>query len=112
MAASAPASAAAASGSSDSAMSEEDAQKRLNVDTSKPMTTIQVRLAEGGRLVARLNESSTVGDLRRYIRLVKPEAPVNFSLHTTFPNKELTDDSTTLKDADVLGAAILMRAKR
>merc|ERR1711988_1689722 len=54
------------------ALSESDAQKQVNVDTSKPMTTLQVRLARGGRLVVKLNESNTVSDLRKYIRLVKP----------------------------------------
>lgn len=93
------------------ALSEAEAQKKVNVDSSKPMTTLQVRLSSGGRLVVKMNESNTISDLRRYIRLVKPEAPVNFSLHTTFPNKELTQDSATLKDAGVLGAAILMRDK-
>ena len=100
-----------ASSSAGPALSEADAQKKVNVDSSKPMTTLQVRLSSGGRMVVKMNESNTISDLRRYIRLVKPEAPVNFSLHTTFPNKELTDDSASLKDAGVLGAAILMRDK-
>jgi len=102
--------AAQASGSS-SALDESEAQKRVNVDTSKPMTTLQVRLASGGRLIVKLNETATVSDLRQYIRLVKPETPSNFSLLTTFPNKEHTDESATLKDAGLLGAAILMRPK-
>jgi len=96
----------------EAALSETEAQKRVNVDTSRPMTNIQIRLADGGRLIAKLNENSTISDLRRYIRLVKPEVPVEFSLHTTFPNKELSDEADTLKDAGVLGAAVLMRAKR
>ena len=75
------------------------------------MTTLQVRLASGGRLIVKLNETNTVSDLRRYIRLVKPETPPTFSLQTTFPNKEHSDDSATLKDAGLLGAAILMRPK-
>ena len=59
----------------------------------------------------KLNETSTVGDLRQYIQLVNPETPTNFSLHTTFPNKEHIDNNATLKDAGLLGAAILMRPK-
>merc|ERR1711988_1409587 len=97
--------------SSSTALDESEAQKRVNVDTSKPMTTLQVRLASGGRLIVKLNETNTVSDLRRYIRLVKPETPPTFSLQTTFPNKEHSDDSATLKDAGLLGAAILMRPK-
>ena len=100
-----------AASSSSPAVSEAEAQKKVNVDSTKPMTTLQVRLSSGGRLVVKMNESNTISDLRRYIRLVKPEAPLSFSLHTTFPNKELAEDSATLKDAGVLGAAILMRDK-
>jgi len=103
-------SSAHASGGS-AALSEADAQKRVNVDTSKTMTTLQVRLMSGGRLIVKLNDSNTISDLRQYIRLLKPDTPPTFSLHTTFPNKEHTDDSATLKDAGLLGAAILMRPK-
>jgi UBX domain-containing protein 1 len=92
------------------ALTDAEAQQKLKVDSSKPLTTIQVRLSTGGRVIVKLNTTNTISDLRRYIRLVRPDAPVNFSLLTTFPNKELTDDTITLKDADVLGAAILMRA--
>ncbi len=102
---------AVSSGESSASISEEEAQKRLNVDTSKPMTTIQVRLSTGGRLVAKLNESNTVSDLRRYVRLVRPDVGANFGLHMTFPNKELSDETQTLKEAGVLGAAVLMRPK-
>jgi len=93
------------------ALSDSEAQKRVNVDNSKPMTTLQVRLSSGDRLIIKLNENSTVGDLRSYIYLVRPNTPENISFHTTFPNKEYSDDSVTLRDAGLLGAAILMRLK-
>jgi len=97
-------------GPTSAAMSPEEAQKKINVDTSKPMTTIQVRLPEtGGRIIVKLNETNLVRDLRLYMRLVRPEVGTSFTLHTTFPNKELTDELETLKDAGVLGAAVLMR---
>ena len=45
-------------------------------------------------------------------RLSRPHlAAANFSLLTTFPNKELTDDSQNLKDAGLINAAILLRMK-
>ena len=37
------------------------------VDPSQPTTQIQVRLGDGQRLIAKLNQNHTVGDLRRYI---------------------------------------------
>jgi UBX domain-containing protein 1 len=34
-----------------------------------------------------------------------------FSLLTTFPNKELTDDSMTIEKAGLANAAVLLRVK-
>ena len=75
----------------------------------------QVRLADGSRLVVKLNHSHTVADLRTYIinarfwsfsiiflmlsdqrlsdNVCRPQySGTPFSLLTTFPNKELTED--------------------
>lgn len=48
---------------------EEAAKKEIPVDASQPSTTIQVRLANGSTIVAHLNHSHTVGDLRRFITM-------------------------------------------
>lgn len=90
--------------------SEEAAKKEVSVDGSQPSTTIQVRLADGSALVARLNHSHTVADLRRYITIARPQyAASSFSLHTTFPRKELSDDAQSVQAAGLLNAAILQR---
>ena len=45
-------------------------------------------------------------------RLSRPHlAGVSFSLLTTFPNKELTDDSVTIEKAGLVNAAVLLRIK-
>ncbi|KAJ3305017.1 hypothetical protein HDV03_002099 [Kappamyces sp. JEL0829] len=41
----------------------------VTVDASQPVTSIQVRLGDGTRLVAKFNHSHTVGDLRRFVAL-------------------------------------------
>lgn len=51
----------------DQAANEAQAKKELNVDTSKPTTTLQIRLADGSTVKAQFNLSHTVADLRRYI---------------------------------------------
>lgn len=48
---------------------EEAAKKQVSIDASQPSTTIQVRLSDGSTIVARLNHSHTVADLRRYITM-------------------------------------------
>jgi len=96
----------------DPAAAEADAKKEAKVDESQPTTNIQVRLADGSRLVVRLNQSQTVGHLRNYVCTARSQyASVPFGLHTTFPNKEHTDNSQTIKDAGLLGAAVLQRLK-
>ncbi|XP_040571347.1 NSFL1 cofactor p47 [Lepeophtheirus salmonis] len=92
--------------------SEGKASEQIKVDDAQPSTSLQVRLSNGTRLVVKLNNTHTVSDLRRYITIARPEyASTSFSLQTTFPNKELINDSETLETAGLLGAAILLRPK-
>jgi UBX domain-containing protein 1 len=40
---------------------------RFEVDSSQPVTSIQIRLADGTRLVSRMNLTHSVGDIRQFI---------------------------------------------
>lgn len=51
----------------DQAANESQAKKQLNLDTTKPITTIQIRLADGSSVRAQFNLTHTISDLRRYI---------------------------------------------
>jgi len=71
-----------------------------------------VRLIDGSRIVVKLNHTHTVGDLRSYIATARPQySGAPFTLLTTFPSKELTEDSVTIADGQLLNAAVLQRAK-
>jgi len=101
-----------ADASMDPKQAEAAAEAAAKVDPSKPMASIQVRLADGSRLVVKLNHSHTVADLRTYIINARPQySGTPFSLLTTFPNKELTEDGQTLSEAGLVGAAVLQRLK-
>lgn len=78
------------------------------VNEAKPSTSIQIRLADGTRLVTKFNHDSTVGDIRNVVRNARPNTG-NFNLMTTFPNKVLSDDNTTIADAKLLNAVIVQR---
>lgn len=102
---------AAATPESNSA-NEATAKDRFKVNEAEPVTTIQVRLNDGSRLVVRMNVNRTVGDLREYVTLARPHlAAVPFNLMTTFPNKVLEDDSADIKSAGLMNAAVLLRPK-
>lgn len=41
----------------------------VEVDNNQPVTSMQIRLGDGTRMVTRFNHSHTVGDLRNVVRL-------------------------------------------
>ncbi|CAD5117720.1 DgyrCDS6467 [Dimorphilus gyrociliatus] len=87
-----------------------DSVRKPEVDPSKPTTNIQIRLANGSRLIAKLNTSHTVGDLKDFVRSERQEyAEANFVLMTTFPNKVYSEEDKTLEEAGLLGSAMTQR---
>eukprot|EP00800_Vazella_pourtalesii_P006716 TRINITY_DN18808_c0_g1_i1.p1 TRINITY_DN18808_c0_g1~~TRINITY_DN18808_c0_g1_i1.p1 ORF type:complete len:369 (-),score=104.66 TRINITY_DN18808_c0_g1_i1:915-2021(-) len=83
----------------------------LVVDPSLPVTTLQVRLADGTRLTQKFNHTHTIADLRLFISCKTAQTEKVFVIMTTFPNKELTDDSLTLSQANLLNAVVVQRFK-
>ncbi|RKP08563.1 ubiquitin-related domain-containing protein [Thamnocephalis sphaerospora] len=79
------------------------------VDESQPVTTLQIRLADGSRQVARFNHDHTVGQLRQFVIAASSTASRPFVLQTTFPPRELKDDAQTLKEAGLLNSVIMQR---
>lgn len=103
---------AAAANPADNAQNEKSAAAELALDESQPVTTLQIRLADGSRLTARFNQTHTVENVRQYVVRARPQyAAQNFALLTTFPSKELTEGGQSLKDAGLLNAAIMQRLK-
>ncbi|KNE70457.1 hypothetical protein AMAG_14585 [Allomyces macrogynus ATCC 38327] len=80
----------------------------FEVDPTQPTTSVQVRLADGTRLVGKFNHAHTVGDLRQFVRRARPQQRA-FSLNTTFPMKELTEDTATLAEAGLLNAVVVQK---
>lgn len=76
----------------DQTANESQAKKQLNVDESKPTTTLQIRLADGTSVKAQFNLTHTI-DLRQYITTYPLKITVNavitfifFVMHTLFLN--------------------------
>ncbi|XP_068602455.1 NSFL1 cofactor p47 [Brachionichthys hirsutus] len=103
---------APATSQGDRAADEAQAGASVAVDASQPLTNIQIRLADGGRLVQRFNYTHRVSDLRQYVVAARPAmAAREFVLMTTFPNMELSDESQTLQQANLLNAVIVQQLK-
>ncbi|OTF76761.1 NSFL1 cofactor p47-like protein [Euroglyphus maynei] len=90
----------------------ESANAFLRFDSSQPHTRVQIRLADGTRLVPQINTDHLISDLRQYICLARPEYGASqFVLMTTFPNKVIEDESVTIKDAGLSNSSIVQRIK-
>ncbi|KAI9513224.1 hypothetical protein F5148DRAFT_1273174 [Russula earlei] len=79
---------------------------RFSVDQTKPTTSVQVRLADGTRMVARVNLTHTVGDLRTRVLKTMRRA---YTLGTTFPNRMLDNDSMTIDAAGLRNSVVVQR---
>ena len=84
----------------------------LKVNDGQAVATVQIRLHDGKTMKVKLNHSHTVADLRRFVLTARPDlAGRSFSLRTSFPSKELDSDDMNIKDAGLIGAAVLLRLK-
>ncbi|KAK3142371.1 hypothetical protein QOZ80_4BG0345650 [Eleusine coracana subsp. coracana] len=79
------------------------------VDDSLPFTSIQLRLADGTRMVARFNMHHTVGDIRSFIDASRPGGTRPYHLQTGFPPKQLTDPTQTVEQAGLANSVIMQK---
>lgn len=82
----------------------------LIVNGELPSTSIQLRLADGTRMVARFNYHHTISDIRAFIDASRPGSPRTYTLQTVgFPPKQLTDVSQTIEDAKLANSVVLQK---
>ncbi|MPC20998.1 NSFL1 cofactor p47 [Portunus trituberculatus] len=71
-----------------------------------------LRMPDGSRLVARMNHTHTVGDIRHFVQTAQPAyITIDFGLMTTFPYAELTNLAQTVSEAKLLNSAIVIKTK-
>jgi len=86
------------------------AAPQVNVDSSQPTTSLQIRLGDGTRLLSRFNHSHTVGDIYNFVNSASTTSRSReYVLQTTFPNKELTDKAQSVKDAGLVNAVVVQK---
>ncbi|KAJ0989576.1 hypothetical protein J5N97_007932 [Dioscorea zingiberensis] len=82
----------------------------LSVDDAMPSTSIQLRLADGTRMVARFNTHHTIADIRAFIDASRPGAARTYQLQTVgFPPKQLTDMAQTIEQAGLANSVVIQR---
>ncbi|XP_005187389.1 NSFL1 cofactor p47 [Musca domestica] len=102
----------ASTSTSDVKSNDDAAKEKLKLDSSAPVTTIQVRLADGTRLAGQFNLTHTVADIQEYIQTARPQyGNRNFILVSSFPTRELTDLAATIDSAGLKNASLMQRLK-
>ncbi|XP_020109281.1 plant UBX domain-containing protein 4-like [Ananas comosus] len=82
----------------------------LSLDAASPSTSIQLRLADGTRMVARFNTTHTVGDIRAFIDASRPGATRTYRLQTVgFPPKQLDDATVTIEEAGIANSVVIQK---
>ncbi|XP_010524491.1 PREDICTED: plant UBX domain-containing protein 5 [Tarenaya hassleriana] len=82
----------------------------LVIDPSAPTTSIQLRLADGTRLVSRFNIHHTVRDVRAFIEASRPGGNRGYQLLTMgFPPKQLADLDQTIEQAGIGNSVVIQK---
>jgi UBX domain-containing protein 1 len=84
----------------------------VSVDESQPTTSLQIRLYDGTRLVAKFNHTNTIADIRNFVEHAKRLPPgKSYDLMTSYPPKVLTDMNQTIRDAGLINAVLVQKLK-
>ncbi|KAJ4842751.1 Plant UBX domain-containing protein 4 [Turnera subulata] len=80
------------------------------VDETQPSTSLQLRLADGTRLVAHFNFHHTINDIRAFIDASRPDSARNYQLQVMgFPPKLLSDVTQTIEQAALANSVIIQK---
>lgn len=90
---------AAAPPAAASSSTSSSAPPSVDIDSSAPTVTLQIRLGDGTRLTSRFNTTHTIGDVYGFVDRASPASTQRpYALMTTFPSKELNDKTSVLGD--------------
>ncbi|KHN32991.1 UBA and UBX domain-containing protein [Glycine soja] len=82
----------------------------LVVDQSLPSTSIQLRLADGTRLISHFNYHHTISDIRAFIDASRPGGRQNYQLQLMgFPPKILADETQTIEQAGLANSVVIQK---
>ena len=79
------------------------------IDSSQPLTNLQIRLLDGTRLTAQFNTTSTISDLYNFITISRPMLTDQFVLQTTFPTKVLERGSRSIEQEGLKNGTVILR---
>lgn len=80
------------------------------VDQTLPSTSIQLRLADGARIISRFNYHHSIRDIRGFIDAARPGGSRTYQLQTVgFPPKLLDDLDQTIEQAGLANSVVIQK---
>ncbi|PON52152.1 UBX domain containing protein [Parasponia andersonii] len=80
------------------------------LDDTRPSTSIQLRLSDGSRTIARFNYHHTISDIRSFVDGSRPGGPRNYQLQVMgFPPKVLSDPTQTIEQAGLANSVVIQK---
>ncbi|XP_075413163.1 UBX domain-containing protein 2A [Tenrec ecaudatus] len=96
-----------------SAVDGEDGVSAVPLDHREPITSVQIWLANGERIIQKFNTSHRVSHVKDFIEKSQgSQRSAPFSLATALPVLRLLDEALTLEEADVHNAVVIQRLQR
>ncbi|XP_028808870.1 UBX domain-containing protein 2A [Denticeps clupeoides] len=80
----------------------------VEVDDEQPLTSLQIWLADGRRLVQKFNLAHKISDVEDFVEQTQSTS-FPFILTTSLPFRELTNKELSLEEADIVNAVIVQR---
>merc|ERR1712154_519803 len=82
----------------------------VSVDPNRPSGNIQVRLADGSKVVVKLNTHHMVGHIKQEMMARKPEqSQREFRLVSLGPPSKVLLDHSIIAEEELLGSAVIQR---
>ncbi|XP_053314971.1 UBX domain-containing protein 2A [Spea bombifrons] len=85
----------------------------VELNELEPLTNIKFWLADGKRIVQRFNTSHRISDVRSFVeRIPLKSGSAPFTLATSYPLRELLDETLTIREAELQNAVLVQRLRR
>jgi len=81
----------------------------IKIDETQPTTNIQIRCADGSKLIGKFNLTHTIKDIRRFID--KSKGISNYDIFSSFPSKIIADESQTISTAGLANSVVIQKPK-
>jgi UBX domain-containing protein 1 len=79
------------------------------VDEMQPVTSLQLRLGDGQRVLARFNTRHTLAHVRAFIEHLRPGTGGLGVLQAGMPPRTLADEGVSLQDAGLLNSVLMQK---